>query len=204
MECRLPKSRCGRKGRIVWYIHDTEAARSWPPPDLAYDDGGFDDNLEVFMSAFEQFPRITPFLWFDSNAEDAVNFYISVFENSRRLTELRNGDNGPGPKGSILTIAFELDGQKFTALNGGPMFKFTEAVSFMVRCDSQEEVDRYWSKLSAGGNEIQCGWLKDKFGLSWQIVPARLPELIKNPKAMQAMLKMKKLDIAELERAAQS
>jgi predicted 3-demethylubiquinone-9 3-methyltransferase (glyoxalase superfamily) len=162
------------------------------------------DNLEVLMSAFEQFPRITPFLWFDSNAEDAVEFYISVFENSRRLTELRNGDNGPGPKGSILTIAFELDGQKFTALNGGPMFKFTEAVSFVVRCDSQEEVDRYWSKLSAGGNEIQCGWLKDKFGLSWQIVPARLPELIKHPKVMQAMLKMKKLDIAELERAARS
>jgi predicted 3-demethylubiquinone-9 3-methyltransferase (glyoxalase superfamily) len=101
-----------------------------------------------------------------------------------------------------LTIAFELDGQTFTALNGGPLFKFTEAVSFVVRCDSQEEVDDYWAKLSAGGSDEQCGWLKDKFGLSWQIVPARLPDLIKKPGAMQAMLKMKKLDIAELERAA--
>ena len=108
------------------------------------------------------------------------------------------------PKGSVLTVAFELDGQTFTAINGGPMYKFTEAISFVVRCDSQEEVDYYWSKLTAGGNEIQCGWLKDKYGLAWQIVPARLPELIKHPKAMQAMMKMKKLDIAKLERAAKS
>ena len=149
------------------------------------------------MSALQNFPRITPFLWFDSNAEEAVDFYLSVFKNSRRLGELRT-------EGKVLTISFELDGQRFTALNGGPMYKFTEAVSFVVRCDSQQEVDDYWSKLSAGGTEVQCGWLKDKFGLSWQIVPARLPELIKNPKAMQAMLQMKKLDIAELERAAQS
>jgi predicted 3-demethylubiquinone-9 3-methyltransferase (glyoxalase superfamily) len=156
------------------------------------------------MSALERFPRITPFLWFDSNAEEAVEFYMTVFPNSRRLQELRNGENGPGPKGSILTIAFELDGQKFTALNGGAVFKFTEAVSFVVRCDSQDEVDNYWSKLSAGGSEIQCGWLKDKFGLSWQIVPARLPDLIKHPKAMQAMMGMKKLIIADLERAAES
>lgn len=156
------------------------------------------------MSALQSFPRITPFLWFDSNAEEAVNFYISIFKNSRRLDEVRNTPDGPGPAGSILTIAFELDGQKFTALNGGPLFKFTEAVSFVVRCDSQQEVDEYWFRLSAGGSEVQCGWLKDKFGLSWQIVPARLPDLIKNPKAMQAMLKMKKPDIAELERAAQS
>ena len=156
------------------------------------------------MSAPQNFPRITPFLWFDSNAEEAVDFYLTVFKNSRRLGEFRPSENSSVPKGSILTIAFELDGQKFTALNGGPVFKFTEAVSFVVRCDSQQEVDEYWSKLSAGGNEIQCGWLKDKFGLSWQIVPARLPEMIKHPKAMQAMLRMKKLDIAELERAAQS
>lgn len=156
------------------------------------------------MSALQNFPRITPFLWFDSNAEEAVNFYLTVFRNSRRLDELRTVDDSRGPKGSVLTIAFELDGQKFTAINGGPMFKFTEAVSFVVRCDSQQEVDDYWSKLSAGGSEGQCGWLKDKFGLSWQIVPARLPELVKQPKAMQAMLRMKKLDIAELERAAQS
>ena len=156
------------------------------------------------MNALRSFPRITPFLWFDANAEEAVNFYLSVFKNSRRLDELRTSDDTRGSKGSILTIAFELDGQKFTAINGGPTFKFTEAISFVVRCDSQQEVDEYWSKLSAGGSEIQCGWLKDKFGLSWQIVPAQLPELIKNPKAMQAMLKMKKLDIAELERAARS
>jgi predicted 3-demethylubiquinone-9 3-methyltransferase (glyoxalase superfamily) len=156
------------------------------------------------MSALESFPRISPFLWFDSNAEEAVDFYLTVFKNSRRLDELRNVGDSQAPKGSILTIVFELDGQKFTALNGGPSFKFTEAISFVVRCDTQQEVDEYWSKLSAGGSEVQCGWLKDKFGLSWQIVPARLPELIKNPKAMQAMMKMIKLDIAELERAAQS
>ncbi len=155
------------------------------------------------MSALEDFPRITPFLWFDQNAEEAVDFYLSVFKNSRRLDELRTVDDRRGPKGSILTIAFELEAQKFTAINGGPMFKFTEAVSFMVRCDSQPEVDDYWSKLSAGGSEGQCGWLKDKFGLSWQIVPTRLPGLIKHPKAMEAMLRMKKLDLAELERAAQ-
>jgi predicted 3-demethylubiquinone-9 3-methyltransferase (glyoxalase superfamily) len=149
------------------------------------------------MSSFQDFPRITPFLWFDSNAEEAVEFYLTVFKNSRRLDGMR-------PKGAVLTIAFELEGQRFTALNGGPMFKFSEAVSFVVRCDSQQEVDEYWSKLSAGGSESQCGWLKDKFGLSWQIVPAGLADLIKNPSAMQAMLKMKKLDIAELERAAQS
>ena len=155
------------------------------------------------MSVFENFPRITPFLWFDSNAEEAVDFYLTVFKNSRRLDELHNIDGG-GKKDGVLTIAFELDGQKFTALNGGPLFKFTEAVSFMVRCDSQQEVDEYWSKLSAGGSESQCGWLKDRFGLSWQIVPARLLELIKRPRVMQAMLQMKKIDIAEIERAAQS
>ena len=156
------------------------------------------------MSVLQGFPRITPFLWFDSNAEEAVEFYLSVFKDSRRLDEVRTGDGSRGPKGGVLTIAFELDGQKFTALNGGPMFKFTEAVSFVVRCDSQQEVDEYWSKLSAGGSDLHCGWLKDKFGLSWQIVPARITELIKHPKAMQAMLQMTKLDIAELERAAQS
>ena len=148
--------------------------------------------------------RITPFLWFDSNAEEAADFYVSVFKNSRRLGGLRNPGEAPGPKDRVMVVAFELDGMKFSALNGGPMFKFTEAISFVVRCDSQEEVDYYWEKLSAGGKESQCGWLKDKFGLSWQIVPSRLPELIKHPNAMKAMMGMKKLDIAELERAAQS
>jgi predicted 3-demethylubiquinone-9 3-methyltransferase (glyoxalase superfamily) len=156
------------------------------------------------MSALDSFPRITPFLWFDANAEEAVDFYLTVFKNSRRLSEMRNTGDAPGPKGGILTLSFELDGQKFTALNGGPMFKFTEAISFVVRCDSQEEIDYYWAKLTEGGTEIQCGWLKDKFGLCWQIVPARLSELLRNSKAMQAMMKMKKFDIAELERAAQS
>jgi predicted 3-demethylubiquinone-9 3-methyltransferase (glyoxalase superfamily) len=157
------------------------------------------------MSALQDFPRITPFLWFDSNAEEAVDFYLTVFKNSRRLDKLDNPPDIPNPPAKILTIAFELDGQTFTAINGGPIFKFTEAISFVVRCDTQQEVDEYWSKLTAdGGAEVQCGWLKDKFGLSWQIVPTRLPDLIKNPKAMQAMMQMKKLNIAELERAAQS
>ncbi len=154
------------------------------------------------MSAPQNFPRITPFLWFDSNAEEAVEFYIGIFRNSRRLDSLPNPAEAPVPKGKILTIAFELDGQKFTALNGGPMFKFNEAISLMVRCDSQEEVDYYWTSLSAGGSESQCGWLKDKFGLSWQIVPAQLPGLIRHPAAMKAMMSMRKIDIAELERAA--
>src|SRR5580698_218069 len=156
------------------------------------------------MSAFEKFPRITPFLWFDANAEEAVEFYLSVFRNSRRLDQVENTDGSAGQKGRVLTIGFELDGQIFTALNGGPYQKFNESISFVVRCDTQQEVDEYWAKLTAGGSEVQCGWLKDKFGLSWQIVPAKLPDLIKHPKAMQAMLKMKKLDIAELERAANS
>ncbi len=155
------------------------------------------------MTALQDFPRISPFLWFDSNAEEAVDFYLSVFKNSRRISELRNPGDAPGPKGGILTIAFEIEGQKFTALNGGPDHKFTEATSFVVRCDSQQEVDDYWAKLTAGGTEIACGWLKDKFGLSWQIIPARLPELIQNLKAFQAMMSMKKIDLAELERAAQ-
>jgi predicted 3-demethylubiquinone-9 3-methyltransferase (glyoxalase superfamily) len=144
------------------------------------------------MSALENFPRITPFLWFDDNAEEAVDFYVGIFRNSRRLSELHSSADTPSvKKGKMLTIAFELDGQKFTALNGGPMYKFNEAISLTVRCDNQQEVDHY-------------GWLKDKFGLSWQIVPAKLPDLIRNPKAMQAMMGMKKFDIAELERAAQS
>ena len=144
------------------------------------------------MSAFKDYPRITPFLWFDANAHEAVDFYVGIFKNARRLDESR----------SAPTIAFELDGQKFTAINAGPSFHFTEAISFVVRCDSQAEVDEYWAKLSSGGSEGRCGWLKDKFGLSWQVVPVQLPELIRHPKALDAMLTMKKLDIAALERAA--
>ena len=155
------------------------------------------------MASFESAPRISPFLWFNNNAEEAVDFYLSVFKNSRRLGELLNDENTPGPKGSILTVAFELDGQRFTALNGGPVYTFNEAVSFVIRCDNQDEVDYYWERLTNGGTEIQCGWLKDKFGVCWQVVPAKLADLLKHPKAMQAMMAMKKLDIAELERAAQ-
>lgn len=154
------------------------------------------------MSTFEQSRRITPFFWFDSNAEEAVEFYISVFKNSRRLAEFRSPGETPLPKDAVLTIAFELDGTCFTALNGGPNYKFNEAVSFVVRCDSQDEVDYYWSRLTEGGSEIACGWLRDKFGLCWQIVPAQIYGLIRNPKGMRAMMQMKKLDIAELERAA--
>jgi len=150
------------------------------------------------MTAFESSPRITPFLWFDANAEEAVEFYLSVFANSRRLGEFRQ------PDGSILTISFELEGQKFTALNGGPVYQFNNAISFVVRCDTQQEIDYYWSKLAAGGNEIQCGWLTDRFGLCWQVVPASIGELLKHPRAMQAMMQMKKLDLAELERAART
>jgi predicted 3-demethylubiquinone-9 3-methyltransferase (glyoxalase superfamily) len=157
------------------------------------------------MNALQSYPRVTPFLWFDGNAEQAVDFYLSIFKNSRRIEEIRNTtDYTHAEKNNVLTVAFELDGQKFTALNGGPMFKFSEAISFVVRCDDQADIDYYWSALTAGGTESQCGWLKDKFGLSWQVVPASLPEYIKKPKAMQAMLTMKKLDIAELERAANS
>jgi len=156
------------------------------------------------MSSLQDLPRITPFLWFDANADEAVTFYLRIFKNSRRLGEQRATGQKDGPKGSILTVSFELDGQKFIALNGGPFFKFNESVSFFVRCDSQQEVDEYWSKLTAGGSPGQCGWLKDKFGLSWQVIPARLPELIQNPKAMKAMLEMTKIDLAALERAAKS
>ena len=156
------------------------------------------------MSGLESYARITPFLWFDSNAEEAVEFYLTVFKNSRRLGEQRWADDMVAPKGSIITVSFELDGLQFTALNGGPYHKFTEAISFVVRCDSQQEIDEYWSKLTAEGTEIACGWLKDRFGVSWQVVPARLAELIQHPNAMKAMMQMKKLDIAALERAAQS
>jgi predicted 3-demethylubiquinone-9 3-methyltransferase (glyoxalase superfamily) len=147
---------------------------------------------------------ITPFLWFDQNAEEAANFYVSIFPNSRRLGELKTDFDNPNmpPKGKPLTVSFELDGLRFTALNGGPVHKFNEAVSFVVACETQAEIDNYWTKLTAsGGQEIACSWLKDKFGLCWQIVPANIGELLSKPKAMQAMMQMKKLDIAALEKA---
>jgi predicted 3-demethylubiquinone-9 3-methyltransferase (glyoxalase superfamily) len=152
--------------------------------------------------------KISSFLWFNNNAEEAVNFYVSVFKNSNIRNTVHTGESGPGPKGSVLTIDFQLDGQEFTALNGGPEFKFTEAISLVVHCKTQEEVDYYWDKLGAGGQTIECGWLKDKFGLAWQIVPDVLLEAIRDddPKrkdrVMKAMMKMKKLDVKELEQAA--
>jgi predicted 3-demethylubiquinone-9 3-methyltransferase (glyoxalase superfamily) len=151
--------------------------------------------------------RITPFLWFDGQAEEAANFYVSIFPNSKVSATSRYGEAGPGPKGSVMTIAFDLDGLSFTALNGGPMFKFTEAISLVVHCETQAEVDHYWDKLSAGGQQVQCGWLKDKYGLSWQIVPNALMELVqdkdpaKSQRVMAAMMQMKKIDIAGLKAA---
>jgi predicted 3-demethylubiquinone-9 3-methyltransferase (glyoxalase superfamily) len=151
--------------------------------------------------------KITPFLWYDDNAEEAVNFYVSIFKNSRIKDVSRYGEAGPGKAGTVMTITFELEGQEFIALNGGPHFKFTEAISLSVDCQTQEEVDEFWEKLSAGGEKGPCGWLKDKYGLSWQIDPEILGELLRDPdpsksnRVMRAMLKMNKIDIAALRRA---
>ena len=151
--------------------------------------------------------KITPFLWFDTQAEEAANFYVSIFKNSKVTAMTRYGDSGPGPKGSVMTVAFTLNGQQFTALNAGPQFPFTEAVSFVVNCETQNEIDYFWEKLSAGGKKVECGWLKDKFGLSWQIVPTEFFEMISNAtpqqsnRVMQALMQMEKLDLAKLEQA---
>ena len=155
--------------------------------------------------------KITPFLWFDDKAEEAVSFYTSIFKNSKIVKIARYGDAGAQvsgrPKGTVMIVAFQLEGQEFVALNGGPQFKFTEAISFVVNCQTQEEVDEYWEKLSAGGQEVQCGWLKDKYGLSWQIVPTIIGEMLSDPdpkkaeRVMKAMLQMKKIDIKGLEQA---
>jgi predicted 3-demethylubiquinone-9 3-methyltransferase (glyoxalase superfamily) len=152
--------------------------------------------------------KITPFLWFDGQAEEAMNFYVSVIPNSKVLGVVRAGDGGPGPKGSVLTANFVLHGIEFVALNGGPQFKFNEAVSFVINCETQDEVDEYWKKLTeGGGSESRCGWLKDKYGLSWQIVPVQLMQLMgdKDPakagRVMKAMLQMKKFDIRTLQQA---
>jgi len=151
--------------------------------------------------------KITPFLWFDGRAEEAANFYTSVFKNSKIGTVSRYGEGGPGPKGSVMSATFQLEGQEFIALNGGPQYSFTPAISFFIHCETQEEVDHYWDKLSEGGRTVQCGWLQDKFGLSWQVVPTILSKLLndkdpaKSKRVMQAMLKMIKLDIQGLKDA---
>jgi predicted 3-demethylubiquinone-9 3-methyltransferase (glyoxalase superfamily) len=161
--------------------------------------------MEAQMSKIQ---KITPFLWFDNQAEEAIAFYLSVFKNAKAGPVMRCGDAGPGPKGSVLCASFELDGLQLTALNGGPHFKFTEAISLLIHCDTQEEVDYFWDKLGEGGQHSQCGWLKDKYGLSWQVTPDRLLELNSDPdpakagRVMQAMMQMTKIDIATLERAA--
>ena len=151
--------------------------------------------------------KITPFLWFDGKAEEAMNFYVSIFKNSKVGRVTRYGDAGPGPKGSVMSASFELEGQEFFALNGGPQFQFTPAISFFVNCETQQEVDELWEKLSAGGEKNRCGWLRDKYGLSWQIIPTALGEMLgdKDPtkanRVMKAMLQMDKIDIKALKRA---
>ena len=151
--------------------------------------------------------KISPFLWFNGKAEEAMNFYISIFKNSKILSVTRYGEAGPGPKGTVMTAKFALNGQEFVALNGGPQFTFTEAISFVVNCETQQEVDELWEKLSEGGQKSRCGWLKDKYGLSWQVVPTALVEMLqdkdakKSNRVMQAMLQMNKIEIETLRRA---
>ncbi|MDP9278496.1 MAG: VOC family protein [Gemmatimonadota bacterium] len=151
--------------------------------------------------------KITPFLWFDGNAEEAMNLYVSVFKNSKVVSVTRYGEAGPGPKGTVMSATFELEGQQFYALNGGPQYKFTPAISLFVSCETQQEVDRLWDKLSAGGHKDKCGWLQDKYGLSWQIIPSVLGKMLadKNPRksqsVMKTMLQMDKIDIAKLKQA---
>lgn len=161
--------------------------------------------LATVQEAVMTTQKIKTFLWYDNQAEEAANFYVSIFPDSQILNIVRNGEGGPGPAGSVLTVVFQLAGTQFVALNGGPHFHFTEAISLTVDCASQEELDRYWNKLIEGGSESQCGWLKDKYGLSWQIVPAILPKLLSDPKrtgsVMQAVMQMKKLDIQKMQDA---
>jgi predicted 3-demethylubiquinone-9 3-methyltransferase (glyoxalase superfamily) len=153
--------------------------------------------------------KITPFLWFHDQAEEATNFYVSIFSNSKVVRLTRNGASGPGPKGSVMSTTFQLDGQEFYALNGGPLFTFTPAISFFIHCETQAEIDDLWEKLSAGGTRERCGWLKDKFGVSWQVVPSILGKLLQDPdpakskRVMTAMLQMNKLDIKGLQQAAE-
>jgi predicted 3-demethylubiquinone-9 3-methyltransferase (glyoxalase superfamily) len=165
------------------------------------------DRADVPGEGYAMTQKITPFLWFNDNAEEAANFYVSVFENSEVLNISRYGEGGPGPAGSVMVATFRLNGQEFSALNGGPEFSFTEAISFQIDCGNQEEVDYYWEKLSEDGEPGPCGWLKDQFGLSWQVVPTILGELLQDEdpakanRVMQAMLQMSKIDIAALKQA---
>ncbi|HJX01119.1 MAG TPA: VOC family protein [Terriglobales bacterium] len=151
--------------------------------------------------------KITPFLWFDNNAEEAINFYVSIFKNSKLLSMNRYGEAGPGPKGTVMSATFQLEGQQFMALNGGPHFSFSPAISLFVNCETQQEVDELWEKLSAGGKKERCGWLKDKYGLSWQIIPSALGKMLNDPdpekskRVMKAMLQMDKIDIRGLKQA---
>jgi predicted 3-demethylubiquinone-9 3-methyltransferase (glyoxalase superfamily) len=151
--------------------------------------------------------KIVPFLWFDAKAEEAANHYVSIFKNSKVSSVTRYGDGGPGPKGAVMSVRFQLDGQEFYALNGGPLFKFTEAISLFVNCDTQQEVDDLWEKLSKGGEKRQCGWLKDQFGLSWQIIPTALGQMLgdkdpqKSKRVMKTMMQMTKIDIKALKQA---
>jgi predicted 3-demethylubiquinone-9 3-methyltransferase (glyoxalase superfamily) len=157
--------------------------------------------IEVYMQ------KITPFLWFDGKAEEAMNFYVSIFKNSKIVNVTRYGEAGPGPKGTVMSATFQLDGQEFFALNGGPQFTFSPAISFFVNCQTQQEVDELWEKLSEGGEKLRCGWLKDKYGLSWQVIPSALGEMLqdkdaqKSKRVMQAMLQMDKIDIKRLKQA---
>jgi predicted 3-demethylubiquinone-9 3-methyltransferase (glyoxalase superfamily) len=164
-------------------------------------------HLNQYIEKETQMQQITPFLWFDNNAEEAMNFYVSIFKNSRVLNVIRYGEGAPGPTGSVMSATFELNGQTLMALNGGPHYHFTEAISLFVSCQDQQEVDELWSKLSAGGSDEQCGWLKDKYGLSWQIIPTALMQLMSDPdpvksrRVVEAMLQMKKIDVQKLQEA---
>ena len=177
---------------------------SFPPRPRLVSDG---ERTHEEESAMAQMQKIVPNLWFDTEAEEAASFYTSIFEDSKILRTLHFGEAGPRPAGMVMTVTFQLEGQEFTAINGGPEFKFTEAISLLVNCESQEEVDELWSKLSADGEEGPCGWLKDKYGLSWQIVPTVLDQMLQDEdsdranRAMKAMLQMSKIDIGALEEA---
>jgi predicted 3-demethylubiquinone-9 3-methyltransferase (glyoxalase superfamily) len=163
--------------------------------------------VSTFKKEENYMQKITPFLWFDGNAEEAMNFYVSIFKNSKVVRVSRYGEAGPGPKGTVMSATFQIEGQEFMALNGGPQFTFTPAISFFVNCETQQEVDELWEKLSAGGKKERCGWLKDKYGLSWQIIPSALGQLLgdkdpqKSKRVMQAMLQMDKIDIERLKQA---